>query len=97
MEDQDDDAPQLPYEVRETEVYLRLLGSLGQDIPSLDERLQDLIYAIARVPLSFPMMKGGAVFYAHHDGDPPLRICYAFNNKWVTLLLIERVAPDDVA
>ena len=84
-----------PHEVVEDELYSQAALQLLGDQRTVDEKLKDLIWVIARIPGSFARIPSTPIFRAVYDGDPRLRVWYTFNGFQVTLRYIESYEPND--
>lgn len=86
----DEEPSLIPYEIKETEAFLRQANQIDPDSRRLDDALETLQFIIARTPRSFPTLDATPIYYAHYDGDPPVRVCFAFNGQYVTFVMIDR-------
>ena len=72
-------------------------GLLDLDTQTLDERLEGLIFDIARIPELFPAMftnnRGELLHAAVYAGQPPLVVWFLFDANSVRLLFVTRGQP----
>ena len=68
------------------------------DTQTLDEKLEGLIFDIARIPELFPAMftndQGELLHAAVYDGEPPLVVWFTFDANSVHLRFITRGLPE---
>ena len=71
------------------------------DSETLDEKLEGLIFNIARIPELFPAMfrndEGELLHAAVYGGQPPLVVWFTFDANAVHLRFITRALPEDDA
>ena len=71
------------------------------DTETLDEKLEGLIFNIARIPELFPAMfrndEGELLHAAVYGGQPPLVVWFTFDANAVHLRFITRALPEDDA
>ncbi len=71
------------------------------DTETLDEKLEGLIFNIARIPELFPAMfrndAGELLHAAVYGGQPPLVVWFTFDANAVHLRFITRALPEDDA
>lgn len=79
-----------PYELVEDELYHTQCATLGIQQHQLDAILNDLTWAIARIPAAFPQVPGSNIRRGIYDGTPRLKLWFRFDGARVILRSIER-------
>ena len=82
------------FEIEEDELYQDQAKSIFPDEKHKDEVLRDLLFNIARIPQEFARVKNTNLHRAVHDGNPRVRLWYAFDGYKITLRSIEKYGPE---
>ena len=85
-----DGPSKVPYEIIEDDLYTEQALEIEPDTKRLDERLRDILWVIARVPLECSRVHNTNLRRIVHDGHPQLRIWFTFDGDRVVLKSIER-------
>jgi hypothetical protein len=86
--------PRIPREIVESETFANQRSRAVASPRRLDDLIDGLLFTIARIPEDFPGI--GGVSLARYVGPlDRLRIWFTYDDDFVTLQGIERVAPGD--
>ena len=71
---------------------------LGFDTRALDEKLEGLIFVVARLPELFPAVAenndGEFLYAARYRGNPPLLVWFTFDPNTVSLWFLTAATPE---
>jgi len=86
--------PRIPREIVESETYANQKSKAVASPRRLDDLIDGLLFAVARIPEDFPGI--GGIALARYVGPlDNLRLWFTYDDDFVTLRGIERVAPND--
>lgn len=71
---------------------------LGFDTQTLDEKLEGLLFVIARLPEAFPAVaendEGELLYAARYRGAPPLLVWFTFDANEIRLWFLTAATPE---
>lgn len=86
----------VPFSYSEDELFRAQATDLGISPKELDEKLLDITFIIARIPLKFPKLRNTNIYRAVYDGSPRLRIWFSFDGKTLVLKSLETYGPNEI-